>query len=67
MTFLVTESAVTKEEMISDEESDDDSNSTSVSSSERPKYRPRVSSLSASKQNHYGSFYLRMGAVGKFR
>lgn len=66
MTFLVIESAVTKEEMISDEESDNDSNSTSVSSSERPKYRPRVSSLSASKQNHYGSFYLRMGAVGKF-
>ncbi|KAH0999642.1 hypothetical protein HUJ04_006030 [Dendroctonus ponderosae] len=56
-------SQASKDEVISDEESDDDSNSTSVSSSEAPKYRPRVASLSMGKQNHYGSFYLRMGAV----
>ncbi|CAG9765480.1 unnamed protein product [Ceutorhynchus assimilis] len=56
--------AETKDEIISDEESDNDSTSSgSVPSSETPKYRSRVSSISVSKQNHYGSFYLRMGAV----
>ncbi|ERL89314.1 hypothetical protein D910_06686 [Dendroctonus ponderosae] len=63
ITFRNGESQASKDEVISDEESDDDSNSTSVSSSEAPKYRPRVASLSMGKQNHYGSFYLRMGAV----
>ncbi|XP_066145104.1 proton channel OtopLc [Euwallacea fornicatus] len=50
-------------DVISDEESDNDSNSTTLSSSNAPKYRSRGSSTFASKQNHYGSFYLRMGAV----
>ncbi|XP_018572132.1 otopetrin-2-like [Anoplophora glabripennis] len=54
-----------KEESLSDEESDNDSNSTSVADTvSSHSYRPRKSSLSYSeKQNHYGSFYLRMGAV----
>ncbi|XP_050315034.1 proton channel OtopLc-like [Anthonomus grandis grandis] len=57
-------STATKEEIISDEESDNDSNTTSATTiSEAPKYRARVSSFSVTKQNHYGSFYLRMGAV----
>ncbi|XP_030763668.1 proton channel OtopLc-like isoform X1 [Sitophilus oryzae] len=50
-------------DMISDEESDNDSNSTTVTSSEAPNYRPRITSFSLTKQNYYGSFYLRMGAV----
>ncbi|KAJ8976142.1 hypothetical protein NQ317_018114 [Molorchus minor] len=50
-----------KEESISDEESDNDSNDTSVISNS---YKPRKTSLSiVHKHNHYGSFYLRMGAV----
>ncbi|XP_060532018.1 proton channel OtopLc-like [Cylas formicarius] len=61
----VNKSVETKEESISDEESDNDTTSASVSSIEDQKYRPRNSSISTSseKHNHYGSFYLRMGAV----
>ncbi|CAH1957223.1 unnamed protein product [Acanthoscelides obtectus] len=48
---------------MSDEESDNDSNdTTSVESSSQP-YRSRKVSFSTHKHNHYGSFYLRMGAV----
>nr|CAI5864057.1 unnamed protein product [Callosobruchus analis] len=52
-----------KDESLSDEESDNDSNdSTSVESCSQP-YRSRKVSFSTHKHNHYGSFYLRMGAV----
>lgn len=64
--FLEAEEA--KEDSISDEESDNDSNDTSIADTVSSHgYRPRRSSLSLSaKQNHYGSFYLRMGAVGGY-
>ncbi|KAL1505394.1 hypothetical protein ABEB36_004968 [Hypothenemus hampei] len=48
--------------VISDEESDDDSNTTSSTTTPK-KYRSRISSVTHYKQNNYGSFYLRMGAV----
>lgn len=58
------EEAVTKKEIISDEESDNDSNDTSVISSH--KYRVKKSSFTYidNQKHNYGSFYLRMGAVG---
>ncbi|RZC39481.1 Otopetrin domain containing protein [Asbolus verrucosus] len=54
-----------KEESISDEESDNDTGETSADTASSQIYnRPRRSSLpTVTKQNHYGSFYLRMGAV----
>ncbi|XP_044255517.1 proton channel OtopLc-like isoform X3 [Tribolium madens] len=54
-----------KEESISDEESDNDTGETSADTVSSQMYnRPRRSSLpTVTKQNHYGSFYLRMGAV----
>lgn len=63
--FTEAEDAVNKDEIISDEESDDDSNDTSVIN--RHNYGVKKSSyahVDNQKQN-YGSFYLRMGAVGK--
>ncbi|XP_064215110.1 proton channel OtopLc isoform X5 [Tribolium castaneum] len=54
-----------REESISDEESDNDTGETSADTASSQIYnRPRRSSLpTVTKQNHYGSFYLRMGAV----
>lgn len=54
-----------KEDIISDEESDNDSNSTSVISGHN--YGVKKSSFACidMQKHNYGSFYLRMGAVGK--
>lgn len=67
--FLSESSKAEKEESISDsgEESDRESGETTVETASSQIYRPaRRGSLPASipKQYHYGSFYLRMGAVG---
>lgn len=55
-----------KEESITDEESDNDTGEMSADTVSSTMYRPRRNSslISIPKQNHYGSFYLRMGAVG---
>ncbi|XP_050515421.1 proton channel OtopLc-like [Diabrotica virgifera virgifera] len=48
----------------SDDDDEDDSNDTTCTNIHNS-YRPRKASMStiSNKQNHYGSFYLRMGAV----
>jgi hypothetical protein len=63
---LLPETSKGKEESISDEESDNDTGETSADTVSSQLYnRSRRSSLpTVTKQNHYGSFYLRMGAVG---
>lgn len=62
--LLCVETEKSKEDSISNDESDTETTSNSSSSLS---YRPRKGSLQTAvpKQNHYGSFYLRMGAVGK--
>lgn len=67
--LLFPELSKSKEESISDEESDRDTGETSADTVSTETYRPRKGSLQPPvipKQNHYGSFYLRMGAVGEY-
>lgn len=63
--FFVETSKSGEEEITSDEESDNDTGETSADTTSSQTYdRPRKSSLPTTKHNHFGSFYLRMGAVG---
>lgn len=50
-----------------DDESDENTGETSADTASSELYRPRKGSLQSAvpKQKNYGSFYLRMGAVGK--
>lgn len=65
MTFI--ESSKAQDESIIDEESDENTGETSADTASSELYRPRKGSLQSAlpKQKNYGSFYLRMGAVGK--
>lgn len=59
-------SKLAREDSISDEESDNDTGEMSGDTVSSSMYRPRRNSslIAIPKHNHYGSFYLRMGAVG---
>lgn len=55
-----------KSECSLDDESDENTGETSADTASSELYRPRKGSLQSAvpKQKNYGSFYLRMGAVG---
>lgn len=67
--LILVESSKEQEESLTDEESDENTGDTSADTASSDLYRPRKGSLQSTlpKQKNYGSFYLRMGAVGKFR
>lgn len=64
---MFTESSKVQDDSIIDEESDENTGDTSGDTASSELYRPRKGSLQSAlpKQKNYGSFYLRMGAVGK--